>query len=69
MRVSRDEGVASHVGPESCVGDRKVGGEALTGERAGRVLSLENVILRGADLIPLKNPSPAGLMRKVDCIL
>ena len=49
MKVSCDEGVASHVGPESCVDDRKVGGEALTGEGAGRVLSLENVILWSAD--------------------
>lgn len=51
MRVSCDKGVASHVGPESCGGDRKVVTEALTGESAGRVLSLENVILRSADVV------------------
>jgi len=51
MKVSYDEGVASHVGPESCVDDRKVMDEALTGESAGRVLSLENVMLRGADAV------------------
>jgi len=52
MKVSCDEGVASHVGPESCGGDRKVVVEALTGEGAGRVLSLENVMLRSADVVP-----------------
>lgn len=41
MKVPYDEGVASHIGPESCAGDRKVAGEALTGESAGRVLSRE----------------------------
>ena len=51
MKVSYDEGVASHVGPESCGGDREVVVEALTGERAGRVLSLENLIVRGADAV------------------
>ena len=49
MKVSYDEGVASHVGPESCGDDRKVIVEALTGESAGRVWSLENVTLWGAD--------------------
>ena len=50
MKVSCNEGVASHVGPESCGDDRKVVTEALTGESAGRVLSLENPILRSADV-------------------
>ena len=35
------EGVATHDGPESCVGARKGDGEALTGVRTGRVLSRE----------------------------
>ena len=47
MKVSYDEGLASHVGPESCGGGRKVTIEALIGEGAGRVLSLENVISPG----------------------
>jgi hypothetical protein len=51
MEVSCNEGVASHVGPESCGDDRKVIVEALTGESAGRVLSLENVTLWGADAV------------------
>ncbi len=41
MRESYIEGLAIHDGPESCVGDRKVTGEALTGERTGAVLSRE----------------------------
>ena len=32
MRVPYDEGLASHIGPESCVDVREDVGEALTGE-------------------------------------
>ena len=49
MKVSYDQGVASQVGPESCGGIREDVVEALTGESAGRVLSLENVYIRSAD--------------------
>ena len=42
MRESYDEGLASHVGPESCAVVCKDQGEALTGVRAGRILSREN---------------------------
>jgi hypothetical protein len=52
MKVSCNEDVANHVGSESCVGSRKGVGEALTGEDAGRVLSLENLMLRSADVVP-----------------
>ena len=41
MKEPYGEGVASHTGPESCVAARKGVGEALTGVRAGRVLSRE----------------------------
>jgi hypothetical protein len=51
MKVSCDEGLANHVGPESCGADREVIIEALTGESAGRVLSLENVTIWGADAV------------------
>jgi hypothetical protein len=54
MRVPYDEGIASHIGPESCVGDREGAGEALTGESAGRVLSRESNFLRGADGVTLR---------------
>ena len=49
MKESYVEGVATHDGPESCAVVRKGGGEALTGVRAGRVLSRERGRLRGAD--------------------
>jgi len=52
MKVSCNKGVASHVGPESCGDDREIIVEALTGEDAGRVLSLENLMLRSADVVP-----------------
>lgn len=41
MKVPHGEGLATRTGPESCVVGREAGGEALTGERAGRVLSRE----------------------------
>lgn len=54
MKVSCNEGIASHVGPESCGDDCKVVIEALTGESAGRVLSLENVISPGCRRRPVR---------------
>ena len=41
MKESYGEGLASHTGPESCVGRRKAAGEALTGVHAGQPLSSE----------------------------
>jgi len=41
MQESYGEGLASHTGPESCVGVREGADEALTGVRAGRVLNRE----------------------------
>ncbi len=41
MKESDGEGIANHADPESCVTARKGEGEALTGVRAGRVLSRE----------------------------
>ena len=41
MKESYVEGLAAHDGPESCGGARKGVAEALTGVRAGRVLSRE----------------------------
>jgi hypothetical protein len=52
MQESYGEGLATHAGPESCAVDREVGGEALTGVRAGQVLSREiSGLLRGADAV------------------
>ncbi len=41
MKESYDEGLASHIGPESCGYGGNIIFEALTGGSAGRVLSLE----------------------------
>jgi hypothetical protein len=49
MKVSNVKGLANHDGPESCGGARKSGGEALTGESAGWVLSREKQLVRDAD--------------------
>ena len=51
MKESYDEGIASHIGPESCGGTRDGAAEALTGERAGRVWSRENPKVQGADAV------------------
>ena len=58
MKESYAEGVASHGGPESCVRTRKGASEALTGVRAGRVLSRvihaprrELRVVRGAEAV------------------
>ena len=60
MKVSHVEGIASHSGLESCGATRKDGDEALTEERAGWVLSRENMTLlrkqqalRGADALEI----------------
>ena len=50
MKESYDEGLATHIGPESCGVTREGGGEALTGERAGRVFSRVTQ-LRDADAV------------------
>ena len=47
MKVSNVKGLANHNGPESCGGARESDGEALTGERAGWVLSRENELRFG----------------------
>ena len=58
MKESYGKGVATHTGPESCAVACKGGGEALTGGRAGQVLSREihdprrePWPLRGADAV------------------
>jgi hypothetical protein len=51
MKESYGEGVATHIDPESCGAACEGGVEALTGERAGRVLSRERNFLRDADAV------------------
>jgi hypothetical protein len=51
MKKSYESGLATHIGPKSCGAARKSGVEALTGERAGRVLSRVRRSLRDADAV------------------
>jgi len=46
MKESYNEGVASRIGPESCLDDPRGRGEALTGESTGGLLSSENTKFR-----------------------
>ena len=66
MKESYVEGLAAHSGPESCVVVRKGRGEALTGVRAGRVLSRESNFLRGADAVEVRGrPHPTHRYREM----
>ena len=51
MQVLYVEGLAGHDGLESCGDVREGGSEALTGGHAGRVSSLENLNVQGADAV------------------
>ena len=59
MKGSYDEGPASHVGPESCVTVCKGRCEALTGVRAGRVLSREMLLDQEADVVMVERKAKA----------
>ena len=49
MKVRYDEGIATHIGPEPCVGVREDVGEASAGERVGQPLSRARIDVPGAD--------------------
>ena len=51
MKVHCDEGVANHIGPESCVAHREVRLEALTGVHIGQPSSRESGLISGADAV------------------
>jgi hypothetical protein len=51
MKESYRKGIANHPDPESCVGRRKAIGEALAGAQAGRALSCEINLVRGAGVV------------------
>ena len=51
MQVHCNEGVANHIGPEPCAGNREDVGEASVGERAGQPLSRERKLFLGADAV------------------
>ena len=60
MEEPYTEGVATHGGPEPCVGDPRGRSEALAGVHAGRLLSLENSIVQGADAVVGVEGNTAG---------
>jgi hypothetical protein len=60
VEVRRNEGVATHIGPEPCAGIREGVGEASAGERIGQPLSRESVISQGADDVSLSESNMAG---------
>ncbi len=51
VQVPYDEGVANHIGPESCAGGREAEREALTGARVGQPLSGVRLPIRSADAL------------------
>jgi len=51
MKVPYGEGVATHTGPESCGCAREGTDEALTGERAGRVIEPRKGVVQSADVV------------------
>ena len=51
MKESYRKRVANHPDPESCAGSREAVREALTGAQAGRELSCEINLVRGADAV------------------
>jgi hypothetical protein len=60
VRVRRDEGVANHIGPESCVIIREGSGEASTGECTGQPLSRERSNTSGADAVQTAEGNTCG---------
>jgi len=60
MKESYGEGVATHTDPESCGAACKDRVEALTGVRAGRVISRERTFLRDADAVEVSGRPHQG---------
>jgi hypothetical protein len=51
VQAPYSEGLANHIGPESCAMRREVQGEALAGECAGWAIEPRKSINRGADAV------------------
>src|SRR6266508_6665009 len=65
MRELYVEGVATHDGPEPCVGDPQGRSEALVGVRAGRAIEPRNDPLRGAHAVSSAEGNiDSGVMRE-----
>ena len=60
MQVLCSEGVATHTGPEPCVGPREGPGEASAGERAGQPSSRERATVPGADVVTVTEGHTSG---------
>jgi len=67
MKVSYDQGIASRVGSESCGSVREDAVEALTGVRAGWVLSHEKLQLRSADEVSVFGRQYRAGRHRKDC--
>lgn len=68
MKEPYKEGIANQLDPESCTSAREGLGEALTGARAGRVLSLENCKHRSADVVALNGRQHRGHRNRKVCL-
>jgi hypothetical protein len=60
VKVLCSEGLASHTGPEPCVGPREGSGEAPAGERTGQPSSRERAIVPGADVVTVTEGHTSG---------
>jgi hypothetical protein len=68
VKVPYDEGVASHIGPEPCVGTREGDGEASAGERIGQPWSRESKIVSGADVVRITEGNMDGRVSASACL-
>jgi hypothetical protein len=70
VQVHHGEGVAIHIGPESCAGGREAAREALTGERVGQPLNRETdafwVPVRKRGIRSCSDAFPSLLVRSTD---
>ena len=60
MRVHYDEGLATRIGPEPCVGLREGVGEASAGERTGQPLSRVSILIPDADVVQSTEGNTGG---------
>jgi hypothetical protein len=67
VRVHCDEGVASHIGPESCVGSREGVREALTGVRTGQPSSRERTHFRVPTRLKTRKATRRGALSQAPC--
>ena len=60
MQVHCNEGVATHIDPESCAVTREGVGEALTGDRIGQAIEPRKFLIPGADVLQLAEGNTDG---------